>query len=87
MATSTCPRSSRRSGRKSRKDVEWSTVQQRRYALKAISTRLGTDPDDDSFDHFLGVFKGVLVDLGVPDGKVGELITVFEGERAQVLNR
>ena len=43
--------------------------------------------DDDSFDHFLGVFKGVLVDLGVPDAKIGELLSVFEGARAQVLNR
>jgi hypothetical protein len=39
------------------------------------------------FDHFLTVFKGVLVDLGVPDGKIGELIAVFEGARGQVLNR
>ena len=29
---------------KSRKDVEWSTEQQPRYAKKVISTRLGTDP-------------------------------------------
>jgi hemoglobin len=39
------------------------------------------------FDRFLTVFKGVLVDLGVPDGKVGELLQVFEGARGQVLNR
>ena len=44
MATSSCHRSSTSSGRKSRKGVEWSTVQQTRYAIKAISTRLGTDP-------------------------------------------
>ena len=45
MAPSICRRTWRRSGRKSRKDVKWSTVQQRRYAIKAISTRLGTDPE------------------------------------------
>ena len=43
--------------------------------------------NDDVFDHFLTVFKGVLVDLGVPEGKVGELLAVFEGARGQVLNR
>ena len=43
--------------------------------------------NDDVFDHFLTVFKGVLVDLGVPDGKIGELMAVFEGARGQVLNR
>ena len=42
---------------------------------------------DDSFDHFLGVFKGVLVDLRVPDEKIGQLVEVFEGARARVLNR
>jgi hemoglobin len=51
----------------------------------ARSRRSGMD--DDSFDHFLGVFKGVLVDLIVPDEKIGEIIKVFEGARAQVLNR
>jgi hemoglobin len=43
--------------------------------------------DDGSFDHFLSVFRGVLVDLEVPAEKIGELLTVFEGARAQVLNR
>lgn len=43
--------------------------------------------DDDSFDHFLQVFKGVLIDLGLPDQKIGELLEVFEGARAHVLNR
>lgn len=43
--------------------------------------------DDASFDHFLGVFGGVLVDLGVPDQKIGELVEVFEGARDQVLGR
>jgi hemoglobin len=43
--------------------------------------------NDAVFDHFLAVFKGVLVDLGVPDGKVGELVAVFEGVRGQILSR
>ena len=43
-ATSSCHRSWPTNGRKSRKDVEWSTVQQAGYARKPISTRLGTDP-------------------------------------------
>jgi hypothetical protein len=38
------------------------------------------------FDRFLNVFKGVLVDLGVPDGKIGELMEVFEGARGRVRN-
>ena len=42
---------------------------------------------DDVFDHFLAVFGRVLVDLKVPDGKVGELLAVFEGARGQILNR
>ena len=33
--------------------------------------------NDEVFDHFLTVFKGVLVDLGVPSGKIGELLEVF----------
>jgi len=37
------------------------------------------------FDHFVTVFKGVLLDLGVPDAKVGEVTTVFENARDQVL--
>jgi hemoglobin len=43
--------------------------------------------NDEVFDHFLTVFKGVFTDLGVPDGKVGELLAVFEGARSQILNR
>jgi hypothetical protein len=39
------------------------------------------------FDHFLTVFKWVLVDLPVPDGKVGEWLEVFEGARDQILRR
>jgi len=46
-----------------------------------------TGLNDEVFDQFLTVFKGVLVDLGVPDGKIGELMVVFEGARGQVLNR
>jgi hypothetical protein len=43
--------------------------------------------DDAAFDRFLGVFKGVLVDLGVPHGQIHELLAVLEGARAQGLNR
>ena len=43
--------------------------------------------NDEVFDHFTAVFKGVLVDLGVPDGKIVEMLAVFEGARGQVLNR
>jgi hemoglobin len=43
--------------------------------------------NDQVFDHFLAVFKRVLVDLGIPDGKVSELLAVFENARGQVLSR
>jgi hemoglobin len=43
--------------------------------------------DDEVFDHFVRVFKGVLVDLRVPEGKIGEWIIVFEEARGQILNR
>jgi len=39
------------------------------------------------FDHFLAVFRGVLIDLGVTDRNVGEWLAVFEGSRGQILNR
>jgi len=43
--------------------------------------------NDEVFDRFLRVFKGVLADLGVPAGKIGEMVAVFEGARGQILNR
>src|SRR5262249_49049328 len=43
-AISSCHRSSRRNGRKSREEVKSSTVQQVGYATLAISTRFGTGP-------------------------------------------
>lgn len=43
--------------------------------------------NDEVFDHFLTVFKRVLVDRGLPDGKIGEWLAVVEGARGQVLNR
>lgn len=43
--------------------------------------------NDEVFDHFLTVFKWVLVDLEVPAGKVGEWLEVFEGARDQILRR
>jgi hemoglobin len=42
--------------------------------------------DDEVFDHFLMVFKRVLVDLGVPHGKIHQWLAVFEGARGQILN-
>jgi hemoglobin len=42
--------------------------------------------NDALFDHFLAVFEGVLVDLGVPHRKIGEWIAVIEGARSQILN-
>ena len=38
------------------------------------------------FDRLIAVFRGVLVDLGVPEGKIGEVLAAFEGARGQVLN-
>ena len=43
--------------------------------------------DDDSFDRFLGIFKGVLPDLGVTEEKMGERMKVVEGACAQVHSR
>jgi len=43
--------------------------------------------DDEVFDHFLRVFKGVLVDLRIPEGKIAEWLSVFEGARGEILNR
>jgi hypothetical protein len=39
------------------------------------------------FDHFLRVFNGVLIDMRIPDGQIGEWLTVFEDARGQILNR
>ena len=43
--------------------------------------------NDEVFDHFLTVFMRVLVDLGVPHGKIHQWLAVFEGARGQILNR
>lgn len=43
--------------------------------------------NDAVFDHFLDVFEGVLVDLRLPPGKIGEWLAVLEGARDQILNR
>ena len=51
----------------------------------AMARRRGVN--DDVFDHFLMVFKRVLVDLGVAHRKIHECLAVFEGARGQVLNR
>jgi hemoglobin len=42
---------------------------------------------DTDIDHFLAVFKGVLVDRGVPAEKIAECLAVFHGARSQILNR
>jgi hemoglobin len=42
--------------------------------------------NDEVFDHFITVFKRVLVDLGVPHGKIHQWLAVIEGARDQVLN-
>jgi hemoglobin len=51
----------------------------------ARSRRRGVN--DDVFDHFLLVFKRVLVDLGVAHGKIHECLKVFEAARGEVLSR
>ena len=43
--------------------------------------------DDEVFDRFLMIFKRVLVDLGVPHGRIHECLAVCERVRSQVLNR
>jgi len=42
--------------------------------------------NEEVFDHFLVIFSGVLVDLGVPEGKRREVIAIVEDARGQVLN-
>lgn len=42
--------------------------------------------NDQVLDRFLTVFKGVLVDLEIPAGKIGEWLGVFEDARGQILN-
>ena len=41
----------------------------------------------DDFDHFVMVFKGVLVDRGVPAEQIAECLAVFDGARSQILDR
>ena len=41
----------------------------------------------DVFERYLTVFKGVLVDFGLPDRTVAEWLAVFEGARGHILNR
>ena len=42
---------------------------------------------DPEFDHFLAMFKGVLVDRGVPAGTITECLAIFESARSQILDR
>jgi hemoglobin len=55
------------------------------HAAHARTRQRGAD--DAVFDRFLDVFKGVLVDRGVPQREIGEWVAVFEGARSQILNR
>ena len=43
--------------------------------------------NEQEFDHFVSVFKGVLIDLRIPTAKIGQWLAVFEGARGQILNR
>jgi hemoglobin len=43
--------------------------------------------NDQVFARFLTVFKGVLVDLAIPAGKIGEWLAVLEDARGQILSR
>src|SRR5262245_4412299 len=43
--------------------------------------------NETEFDHFLSVFKGVLIDLRIPTAKVDEWLAVLEGARAQIFDR
>ena len=43
--------------------------------------------NDQVFDRFVIVFKGVLVDLEIPAGTIGEWLAVLEDARGQILNR
>jgi hypothetical protein len=43
--------------------------------------------NDDAFDRFLAVFQRVLVDRGIPSGKIAEWLAIIESARGQVLNR
>jgi hemoglobin len=47
----------------------------------------GRGADDVAFDRFVAVFKGVLVDRGVPHGRIHQWLAVLEGARGQILNR
>jgi hemoglobin len=55
------------------------------HEAHARTRRRGVNQQE--FDHFLSVFKRVLIDLGIPTTKVGEWLAVFEGARGQILNR
>jgi truncated hemoglobin YjbI len=43
--------------------------------------------DDAVFDRFVVVFRGVLIDLKVPHGRIHQWLAVLEGARGQILNR
>jgi hypothetical protein len=39
------------------------------------------------FDSFIGLFEGVLRELGVPDGNVAQVMALLRGARNDVLSR
>jgi hemoglobin len=43
--------------------------------------------DDSVFDAFLGHFEDVMKELGVPAGKIAEVMPIFHGARNDILNR
>jgi hemoglobin len=50
---------------------------------KAISQGL----NESLFEVFMGHFRSTLQELGVPQGKVTEIMAIAEGGRNEVLNR
>jgi len=43
--------------------------------------------NDQVFDAFVGLFEGVLQELGVPDSNVAQVMALLRGARNEVLNR
>jgi hemoglobin len=43
--------------------------------------------NDEVFDSFVGLFEGVLQELGVPDSNVAQVMALLRGARNEVLNR
>ena len=57
-------------------------------SLQAVHARLVAEGlNDEVFDSFVGLFEGVLRELGVPDSNVGQVMALLRGARNEVLNR